>query len=85
MTTYHVEVKGYCDVIVEANSEQEAFDRAVARIPASSLSIETAELAHKAWLQYKLEQARILATKQTDVRVAKALIDRYENYHNYFC
>lgn len=46
---------------------------------------ETPELAHKAWLQYKLEQARILATKQTDVRVAKALIDRYENYHNYFC
>lgn len=44
MTTYHVEVKGYCDVIVEANSEQEAFDRAVARIPASSLSIETAEV-----------------------------------------
>lgn len=46
---------------------------------------ETPELAHKAWLQYKLEQARILATKQTDVRVAKALIDRYENYRNYFC
>lgn len=44
MTTYHVELKGYCDVIVEANSEQEAFDRAVARIPASSLSIETAEV-----------------------------------------
>lgn len=44
MTTYHVEVKGYCDVIVEANSEQEAFDRTVARIPASSLSIETAEV-----------------------------------------
>jgi hypothetical protein len=44
MTTYHVELKGYCDVIVEANSEEEAFDRAVARIPASSLSIETAEV-----------------------------------------
>jgi hypothetical protein len=44
MTTYHVELTGHCDVIVEANSEQEAFDRAVARIPSSSLSIETAEV-----------------------------------------
>lgn len=44
MTTYHVEVKGYCDVIVEANSEQEAFDRAVEMIPPSSLSIETADV-----------------------------------------
>lgn len=44
MTTYHVELKGYCDVIVEANSEQEAFDRAVEMIPPSSLSIETAEV-----------------------------------------
>lgn len=44
MTTYHVELTGHCDVIVEANSEQEAFDRAIARIPSSSLSIETAEV-----------------------------------------
>lgn len=44
MTTYHVELTGHCDVIVEANSEQEAFDRAVARIPSSSLSIEKAEV-----------------------------------------
>lgn len=44
MTTYHVELTGHCDVIVEANSEQEAFDRAVACIPSSSLSIETAEV-----------------------------------------
>jgi len=44
MTTYHVELKGYCDVIVEANSEEEAFDRAVEMIPPSSLSIETAEV-----------------------------------------
>lgn len=44
MTTYHVELTGHCDVIVEANTEQEAFDRAVARIPSSSLSIETAEV-----------------------------------------
>lgn len=38
------------------------------------------EEAHKAWLTYKLEQAKILAAEQTDARVAKALIDRYENY-----
>ena len=36
--------------------------------------------AHKAWLAFKLEQAKILAAEQTDPRVAKALIDRYENY-----
>lgn len=36
--------------------------------------------AHKAWLSFKLEQAKLLAAEQTDPRVAKALIDRYENY-----
>ena len=36
--------------------------------------------AHKAWLAFKLEQAKILAAEQTDPRVAKALIDRYQNY-----
>lgn len=36
--------------------------------------------AHKAWLSFKLEQAKILASMQTDERVAKALIWRYENY-----
>lgn len=36
--------------------------------------------AHKAWLAFKLEQAKILAAEQTDPRVAKALIERYENY-----
>ena len=36
--------------------------------------------AHKAWLAFKLEQAKILAAEQTDTRVAKALVDRYENY-----
>jgi hypothetical protein len=41
---------------------------------------KTPEEAHKAWLQCKLEQARILASKQTDVRVAKAIVARYENY-----
>lgn len=38
------------------------------------------ETAHSAWLAYKLEQAYILAEQQTDERVAKALIERYENY-----
>lgn len=41
---------------------------------------DTAEDAHQAWLKVKLEQASILAEMQTDTRVAKALINRYENY-----
>ena len=36
--------------------------------------------AHKAWLKRKLELAQLLASEQTDERVAKALIERYENY-----
>jgi len=40
----------------------------------------TPEEAHQAWLTAKLEQAKILAAEQTDPRVAKALIERYENY-----
>ena len=36
--------------------------------------------AHKAWLAFKLEQAKILAAEQSDPRVAKALIERYSNY-----
>lgn len=40
------------------------------------------EDAHQAWLAYKLKQAYILAELQTDERVAKALINRYENYVN---
>lgn len=36
--------------------------------------------AHLAWLNFKTEQAKILASMQTDDRVAKALIWRYENY-----
>lgn len=36
--------------------------------------------AHSAWLSNKLEQAKILASQQTDKRVAEALIKRYENY-----
>lgn len=41
---------------------------------------ETPEEAHKVWLDFKLKQAYILAAEQTDERVARALIDRYENY-----
>lgn len=41
---------------------------------------DTPEEAHKTWLAFKLEQAYILAAEQPDERVAKALIDRYENY-----
>lgn len=36
--------------------------------------------AHKAWLAFKLDQAHLLAANQSDKRVAKALIERYENY-----
>jgi len=43
---------------------------------------DTPEEAHQAWLTFKLEQAYILAAEQTDERVAKALIDKYENYHS---
>lgn len=38
------------------------------------------EEAHAAWLLEKLSQAKILASQQTDERVAKALVARYENY-----
>lgn len=41
---------------------------------------KTAEEAHSAWLSFKLQQAYILAAQQCDLRVAKALIDRYEDY-----
>lgn len=40
----------------------------------------TPEEAHNAWLKAKLDLARKLAAKQTDSRVADALIYRYENY-----
>lgn len=40
------------------------------------------EDAHKAWLECKRKLAQLLAAQQTDERVAKALIDRYENYSN---
>lgn len=45
-------------------------------------TFDTPEEAHEAWLAFKLEQAYFLASKQTDSRIAKALIDRYENYTN---
>lgn len=41
---------------------------------------KTPEATHKVWLTYKLEQAKILALKQTDSRVAEALVKRYEEY-----
>lgn len=36
--------------------------------------------AHDAWLAFKQKIAKQLASEQTDERVAKALIERYENY-----
>ena len=41
---------------------------------------DTEPEAHQAWLRYKQELALKLASEQTDPRVAKALIERYENY-----
>jgi hypothetical protein len=41
------------------------------------------EEAHKAWLTRKLEHAYSLSAIQTDERVARALIDRYEKYGAY--
>lgn len=43
-------------------------------------SFTTPEAAHAAWLSAKLELAYELAAEQTDERVAKALIARYETY-----
>jgi hypothetical protein len=40
----------------------------------------TPEEAHQAWLKAKIELAKELAAEQTDPRIAKALINRYENY-----
>jgi len=45
---------------------------------------DTQEEAHQTWLTEKLRQAKILASLQTDRRVADALVDRYENYAIYF-
>lgn len=38
------------------------------------------EDAYEAWLSYKLKQAKELAATISDNRVAKALVERYENY-----
>lgn len=43
-------------------------------------TFKDSELAHQAWLTFKLEQAKILASQQLDPRVSKAIIERYENY-----
>lgn len=40
----------------------------------------TAEEAFEAWLSFKLKQAYIIASEQTDKRIAQAIISRYENY-----
>lgn len=40
----------------------------------------TPEEAHLKWLAFKLKQAKILASLQTDTRISEALIERYENY-----
>lgn len=44
----------------------------------------TAEEAHKAWLDVKLERAHELAAEQTDPIVAEAIIKRYEYYNNVY-
>lgn len=42
----------------------------------------TPEEAHEAWLKAKLSLAYELASRQTDQRVAQAIIEFYENYEN---
>lgn len=44
---------------------------------------ETPLLAYQAWLDHKRKLAKILASQQTDPRVARALISWYEDYINY--
>lgn len=44
---------------------------------------KTAEEAHLEWLYFKQSQAYVLASMQSDKRVAEALIDRYKNYSQY--
>lgn len=39
--------------------------------------------AHEAWYNFKLKQAYILADLQTDERVSRIIIERYENFYNY--
>lgn len=41
---------------------------------------KSSEEAYLAWLSFKQDQAKILASEQKDPRIAKALIDRYTNY-----
>lgn len=41
------------------------------------------EEAHEAWRIFKLEQAKLLASEQSDKRVALALVNRYENYEKW--
>lgn len=43
-------------------------------------SFDTELDAHNAWLEFKLKLAKQLASEQTDPRIAKALVERYENY-----
>lgn len=68
-----------------------SFDKGVSKFRARCNSVVTGkyeclglfttpEEAHQVWLAFKLEQAYILAARQTDGRVAKALIAKYENY-----
>lgn len=40
----------------------------------------TAQEAHDKWLEFKREQAKLLAKEQSDVRISTALIERYEHY-----
>jgi len=44
-------------------------------------SFDCPQKAHQAWLVYKTNLARELAKEQSDPRVGKALIERYENYN----
>jgi hypothetical protein len=43
----------------------------------------TEDEAHQSWLSKKLEHAYNLAAIQTDERIARAIISRYENYQTH--
>ena len=65
-------------------SEQSKPYRAIIRVGSGTQKhlgyFSTPEEAHQAWLKAKIELAKGLAAEQTDPRIAKALISRYENY-----
>ena len=79
----HESVRGTYPIGVCWSSQNKKYKAGIGDRMGSNITLgyfDTPEEAHKAWLTAKLEQAKILAAEQSDPRVAKALVDRYENY-----